>query len=252
MKKSLLTATIGLSLFSGSASADFVGVYLGAGVFNSEFSGDFRDEDRAASLDIDLEDDLGLEKEQGEYFYAAFEHPVPLIPNIRVARTQLEQDATSRINRQIEFNGQQFAANTVVKSSIDLSHTDGTLYYEFLDNWVNLDLGVTARRFDGKIELEADTGQTAQEELDYTIPLVYGKAQFDLPFTGTYISAEGNWIGYSGNSFLDSIIRIGYEAKLGLGFEAGVRTISVELDDQDGLTADLELSGVFVAARWHL
>ena len=254
MKKTILAAVIGVSI-SGAAQADMLGFYVGAGIFNTEFSGDFQDEDASSfNVSVDLEDDLDIKDDTGKYVYIAFEHPVPIIPNIRLARTELEQTGTSAISKTFEFDGITFTENAVVDSTIDLSHTDGTLYYEILDNWVNLDLGITVRQFDGQIKLEAVIdGQlrTAEEDLDYPIPMLYGKAQFDLPFSGLSASVEGNWIGYSGNSFMDAVAKIGYEGSLGLGVEAGLRTISVELDDQDDLSASLDLSGPYIAATFH-
>lgn len=245
MKKTILAAAIGVSI-SGVAQADMLGFYVGAGVFNTEFSGDFQDE-RASGTVIDLEDDLDVSSDTAKYIFIAFEHPVPLIPNIRFTRTELEQTGSNSV-AEIRFDNETFKG--AVDSTIDLSHTDGTLYYEILDNWVNLDIGLTVRKFDGQIKLEAE-GKSAEEDIDYTIPLLYGKVQFDLPFSGLSASVEGNYIGYSGNKFMDAIAKIGYESSLGLGVEAGLRTISLELDDQDDFSASLDLSGPYIAATFH-
>lgn len=255
MKKTLITATTCLLALPSVASADTVGLFVGAGSFKPEFTGSFQNSDTNTTIgEIDLEDDLGLDEDTASYFYIAIEHPIPVLPNIRLARTDMEQKGTSTLTRSIVFDGKTYSANTAVESIVDLSHTDLTLYYELLDNWVNLDLGLTVRQFDGKLQISGDiagTTETASEDLDFPMPLLYAKAQFDLPLTGLYVAAEGNFIGYGGNSFLDATGKIGYETSLGFGVEAGLRSITLEIDDEDDVEADMEFSGMYLAAHYH-
>lgn len=237
------------------ATADFIGFTVGAGVFKPSFSGDFKSK-QTGSDPIDLEKDLGLGDDNGKFFYAAFEHPIPLIPNIRLARTEISQEGSSTINRDVTFEGTTYSAASEVSSSVDLSHIDATIYYEILDNWVNVDLGLTVRKFDGEISLtgrETSTGatQSKTQALDFPMPLLYGKVRLDLPFTGLYAEGEGNWIGYDGNNFFDVAAKLGYESSLGLGVEGGIRTIKLEIDYEDEIKADLDFSGVFVNAFYH-
>ncbi|MBV1921944.1 MAG: TIGR04219 family outer membrane beta-barrel protein, partial [Pseudomonadales bacterium] len=235
----------------GGAQADTIfGVYAGGGTQNFDFTGDFEDTDFSSVVgDIDLEDDLNYDNSSGTYVYIAIEHPVPFLPNVLLTSTELDQSESSVITRTISFDNQTFTAGTAVDSTVDLSHVDATLYYELLDNWVNLDLGLTIRKFDGEIKLVSGT-DNAQEDIDFTIPLLYGKARFDLPLTGVYVSASGNWIGVGSNNFLDSMVTIGYESTIGLGLEAGYRNITLSIDEDD-FEADLGFSGIFAAATFH-
>ena len=247
MKKRLIPLILGLALPYGGAQADTIfGVYAGGGTQKFDFTGDFED-DAVSGTEIDLEDDLGISDESGTYVYIALEHPIPFIPNILLTSIEIDQSASG--NLQETFNGVTFNEN--VESTVDLSHTDATLYYELLDNWVNLDLGLTIRKFDGEIKLVSTTStKSAQEDIDYTIPLLYGKARFDLPLTGVYVSASGNWIGIGSNKFLDSMVTVGYESTIGLGLEAGYRNITLSIDEDD-FEADLGFSGIFAAATFH-
>lgn len=256
MRKTLFSAATCLMMTPTIASADTIGFYVGAGNFDAEFSGSFRDADSAITRDIDVDDDLGFDKSSASYVYIAIEHPIPVLPNIKLARTELDQDGTSTIDETIEFDGKEYAATSVVDSSIDLTHTDVTLYYELLDNWVNLDLGLTIRQFDGGISIsgtEQNSGlvETAQEDIDFPIPLIYLKAQFDLPLTGLYAAVDSNWIGYSGNIFFDAVGKIGYETDIGFGVEAGLRSITLEIDEEDEVEADMDFSGLYLAAHYH-
>ncbi len=245
MKKRLIPLILGLALPYGGAQADTIfGVYAGGGTQNFDFTGDF--EDDSSISDIDLEDDLNLSDESGTYVYIAIEHPVPFLPNVLLTSIEIDQSGSGIVTQR--FDGVTFSG--VVDSTVDLSHADATFYYELLDNWVNFDLGLTVRKFDGEVKLVSATAGTAQEDIDYTIPLLYGKARFDLPLTGVYVSASGNWIGIGSNKFLDSMVTIGYESTIGLGLEAGYRNITLSIDEDD-FEADFVLSGIFAAATFH-
>lgn len=251
MKKRFLPLLLGLALPYNAQADTIFGVYAGGGSQKFDFTGDFEDTDLPSSVgNIDLEDDLSLSDSSGTFFYIAIEHPIPVLPNLLVYSTEIDQSETSTVTRTIRFDNSTFTSGTAVDSNIDLSHVDATFYYELLDNWVSLDLGLTIRKFDGEVELVSATAGTAQEDIDYTIPLLYGKAQFDLPLTGLYVAASGNWVGAGSNNFLDSIVKIGYESTLGLGLEAGYRIINLEVDEDD-LEADFGFSGIYGAATFH-
>lgn len=250
--KHAAAAMVALSA-SAFAHADFIGFYVGGGGFNPTFSGTFNSTDPIAS-EIDTEADLGLDEEMAKYAYLAIEHPIPLIPNVKVARTELRQSGSSTTTRSLSFGGKNYDSDTTIDSTVDLSHTDATIYYEFLDNWINLDLGITLRKFDGEIKLTGSQGsatQTAEQTLDFPVPLVYGKVRFDLPFTGLYAAVEGNWIGYDGDAFFDANAKLGYETGIGLGVEGGLRTITLNIDDVDDLGIDMDFTGIFVGAFYH-
>ncbi len=244
LKQSILAASL-LAATTQLAQADTIlGIYAGAGVWQSDISGDVQDGTTA----IDTEDDIGLEDENNNYFYAALEHPVPLVPNIKLQHTKLSVDGDNVLNRSIDFNGSQFSFSDNVSAEADLTHTDATFYYEVLDNWVSLDLGITVRLFDGFVEIQS-TNESAREDLDEPIPMLYGKVRFDLPLTGLSLDAEANGIGYSGNNLIDATLRVAYESGIGLGLEGGYRSLQLEIDED--IEADIDLSGVFVGINFH-
>lgn len=244
LRQSILAA----SLFAGTTHlvhADTIlGIYAGAGVWQSDISGDVQDGITA----IDTEDDIGLQDNDNNYFYAALEHPIPLLPNIKLQHTKLSVDGDNELNRIIDFNGSQFSINENVSAEADLTHTDATFYYELLDNWASLDLGITVRLFDGFVEIQS-ADESASEDLDVPIPMLYGKVRFDLPLTGLSLDAEANGIGYSGNKLIDATLRVAYESGIGLGLEGGYRSLQLELDED--VEADIDLSGLFIGINFH-
>lgn len=237
----LITAAL---LFPVTAMADTIGLYVGAGQWDHEATGGFRD---SGTVNIDS-GALNLVDNREGYFYVNIEHPVPLIPNIRLASTDLVHNGANGTVTGT-FDGQTFTA-TNVTSIIDFSHTDVTLYYELLDNVVSLDLGITARQLDGQIYL-TDGTNTGQVTLDEIVPMVYGKVAFDLPLTGLAIVGEGNFLSVGDADVTDISVKVTYETDFLLGVEAGVRTFSLVLDNVDTVTSDLEFSGPFVGLYLH-
>jgi hypothetical protein len=45
---------------------------------------------------------------------------------------------------------------------------------------VNIDLGITARQYDGYIYAESSLNNSEKVDLDITLPMLYSKFQFDL------------------------------------------------------------------------
>jgi outer membrane protein len=246
LKLAALTASIISPLvFSTVASADTVfGIYAGAGTWESEFSGEAGDP--AVTMN-----DLGAKEESNTFFYIAVEHPVPLIPNIKLQQNNINSKQTSTITQTFSLDGTEFIQGSEVASNLDLSYTDAVLYYEILDNWFNLDIGVTARKYSGHIEAESEMASESVD-VDAVIPLIYGKAQFDLPFSGLSAGIEGNYINYSDSSLMDYSAKVSYlfDSVLDLGVEVGYRAITMTIDDEEVQT-DIELSGPYAAAIFH-
>lgn len=243
MKKVMLAS--GLLLAAPLASADFLGVYAGAGQWQGDYSGQLGDPD----FDVDVSD-LGMSESDNNYFYVAFEHPIPLLPNARIQHTSISSKQSGDVGDIFRIDGQTFAPGEI-DSDVDLTHTDFTLYYELLDNWVNLDLGVTIRQFDGYVWAEGDFGEQQSVDLDEAIPMVYGKAQFDLPLTGFAVGAQGNVVNYDDNRLTDLAVNASYtfQSVLDLGVEIGYRQMNLEINED--VTADIDLKGPYAAVTLH-
>jgi len=251
MKKHLLAASFA-ALASVPVSANPVfDIYAGAQHWGQNYEGFVRDlESTTGSSRVDLETDLGFDDDNGSVIYVTFEHPVPLIPNIKLQQTELETDATNQLTGSFGFDDETFTSN--ITAEIDLSHTDATFYWEILDNYVSLDVGLTARWFDGEVKIQENgTSTSANEKLDAVIPLLYTAVRIDLPLSGLYASVSGNFLGTSDNNFLDYQATIGYESAFRLGVEAGYRSLELNLDDVDDIEADITIDGAFIGLFVH-
>jgi outer membrane protein len=249
MKITQLSMAIGISLaaFAPIASADTIfGIYAGAGKWTSDYSG------QAGDPAVTTQD-LGISDSDNTFFYIALEHPVPLIPNIKYTHQNIQSDQTATLTKTFGLGDSTFTASTQVYSDFDLSSNDVTLYYELLDNWVNFDFGLTARQYDGYLFAEADSiNEREKVDLDITIPLVYGKFQFDLPLSGLSLAVETNFMKYQENELMEYSAKIAYlfDSVLDLGLEAGYKKLSLKVDDDD-TQADLDLDGPYVGAMLH-
>ena len=242
MKKLTLATT--LALLSPFAAADTIlGVYAGADQWQGEYSGNTGD----PSIDVKS---LGMDEEDNNYYYIALEHPVPVIPNIKLQKMDITSEQTAVIDQTFTIDGTTFTAGTEVASDFDLSHMDIVLYYELLDNWVNLDVGLNIRKFDGHVTAVSEfTSESV--DLDEAIPMIYAKAQFDLPLTGFSLGLEGNAINYEDNRLTDYSAKLQYmfDSVLDVGLEVGYREMSLEIDED--VTADVQLKGPYAALLFH-
>ncbi|MBB3059524.1 TIGR04219 family outer membrane beta-barrel protein [Microbulbifer rhizosphaerae] len=251
MRKATLVQSLIVSaaLASGTAGADTIlGFDASAGVWQPSYSGNLGVDD----FDVD---EFSLAEDNITFIQAALEHPVPLVPNILVAHSSVETNGTAMLGSEnIIFDEETYSANTEVSANIDLSHTDATLYYEILDNWVNLDLGLTARRYDGALEVTSEEGQTENIELAGVLPMAYAMARFDLPFTGWSIIAQGNGTSYRGDSHTDFTAKVRWDFMPAADFavEAGYRMMTLNLKELDSLQSDLEIKGPYLGLNLHL
>lgn len=227
------------------AMADTLGIYLGAGTWNQDYSGD---------LLLWQTDALNVSGDSGSTLYVKFEHPVPVLPNIKIATAEISDSGVA----DVVYPG-PLTLNT--DTTIDLSHTDLTFYYEIIDTGMDLDLGLTFRKFDGEITQIADIAGTltplaTNTDITATIPMLYLSFRVDLPLTGFYLGADANALSISGNGFVDYSAMIGWTTSAAIvadiGVEAGVRSFSVKADTQKlDLDLDFETDGVFLRVVAH-
>jgi outer membrane protein len=228
-----------------SVQADTVfGIYAGAGTWQADYSGDIGNP--SASIN-----ELGLKDDNNQFYYIAIEHPILFLPNIKLQKNDISSRQSGTITNGFSLDNANFPAGTQVSTDIDLSYTDAALYYELLDNWINLDLGVTLRKYSG--HLQAQSSPLADQiNIDLKVPLLYGRFQFDLPFTGFSAGFEGNYITYDGSDLADYTAKISYlfDSALDVGIEVGYRSITANIDD-DGVNTNLDLTGPYAAAIFH-
>ncbi|MFT2110046.1 TIGR04219 family outer membrane beta-barrel protein [Marinomonas sp. 2405UD68-3] len=229
MKAALLLSYL---VLASTAQADVLGLTAEFGTFSPDPTIEFSDHDETSET-------TDMDADSSSYYGIAFEHPLPLIPNIRLQGTNLTSEGT--VTSDVVFEGQTLSG----KAKLDLSHTDYTFYYEFLDGilWLELDAGFTIRDFDGSIELDS-----VRSDLSATIPLAYISAYATIPSTSLSIGGEFKALSIGDSSVTDTTIKVKYETPFLVGIEGGYRSMNIDLVDIDNKDVNSDSSGVFLGA----
>jgi outer membrane protein len=240
MKKLLAVAIVAATPMMAQADLLFT-VKAGASSWNAEATGD-------VDGDTDVgKDGLNLDSENNNVLFVAFEHPLPVLPNIKIMKTDL--DLTGEGTASYTFLGQPFL-NEKTTSQFDLSHTDLTLYWgiPLPIPYLDINFGLTARQFDGLVSVKGESGSEETADLDFTLPMGYLNVDLATPF-GIYARADLNAIAYGGNGITDTAIALGYTLPIpfvDINLEAGRRVISVKTDeDTTDVETDIEVAGMF-------
>lgn len=205
MKKQICAVAMAAA-FSMPAMADFLGVYAGVDYRTTEtsFTG--------SSSDFEDSDNISA--------YVAFEHFIPLIPNVKLKYSDLDSD---------------WSDTTAADSS---SALNGILYYELFDNGLfEFDFGLAYSK------LEDITGNSAD------LPQGYAAAKVHVPGMGMNVFAEAIAGSASSDEATDVELGLAYtfnpdSVLLNFSVRAGYRFQEMIIDDytqeNKGLFAGLE------------
>ena len=216
---------LGLGCFS-AAQADFIGVKGSVDYwkYNSDLS--------SALGQPEMKDDASLS------FALAVEHPVPLLPNVKIKHSTLEAESEREVlNEKME--------------RIDLDYSDFIVYYEILDNIVSADIGVGAKVLDGTVQQNL----TEVEQVSETLPMLYAEAGVKLPFTGLSAKAEASYAKFDDTVISDAQAELKYNfidnLLVDVGLKAGYRILDVELNEGDERNLQLDFKGPYLGLEAH-
>ncbi len=235
MKKIILATLITTTLTLG----DFIGGEVNLGFYAHSPSGTAQNGDDI----VDIEDDLKWEDESDIFLRAYFEHPVPVVPNIRVGYTKFKHSGDGTVTKSFFWGLLNIDGD--VKSDLDLDIYDLTLYYEFLDNWISLDGGLNLKYLNGTLDVNSD-----HRDISVPIPMLYGKAKINIPTTNLSLQLEGDYISYEDNQLYDIEVGARYNFLLGFGIEAGYKALKIKVDDVDDVSMDTKFNGAYGKLVW--
>lgn len=248
MKKMFTAVLLTAAISPLAVSADTIfGVYAGGQYWHTDSSGEFADTSNLRRFNFD--------SDQQSNFYVALEHPIPLIPNLKIRHNQLEINGATSLDSNFSFANQNWLAGATVQTTVDLTHTDFTLYYEILDNdLVAIDLGVTAKRVDGVLAVR-DGLQQGELTSDGWIPTLYAHGRFGIPATDLTLYALANAVSVDDNSIRDMEAGVEYRLvenlAVDVNLQLGYRNITIELDDLDGIYSDIRFKGPYLGVEVH-
>lgn len=224
MKATLMALCVSVSVASAST---LLGMGVDADYYAPVAGGDFSYSNNGAVTHTHFNNDTKSTYQIGVYF----EHPIPLLPNIRLDLTP-----------EASFSGSNEILGT---NKVSVNQTDITPYYEILDNVIDLDIGVTFKVLDVKVE------GSANQHLNKTIPMGYVAVGADIPGTGLRIAGDIKYLGVNGDSFTDTRIKAAWSIAAGLQAEAGYRYESLKIADHYNVNADVKFEGPFIGLGYR-
>ncbi|PAJ75981.1 hypothetical protein CJF42_01715 [Pseudoalteromonas sp. NBT06-2] len=251
MKKHLLAVVAASGLTAPLVQADTIlGVYAGVEAWQAESTGSISDSGPLETFDF--------EDETLTSFYVALEHPIPLVPNIKIKHNEIKIFGTSTGN--FSFGDSSFQIGTVTKTTADLTHNDFILYYEIFDNsLLSIDLGFNVKQFDGSVAMEGTVGGVPEQDENVNfsgyVPLGYAAAEVGLPMTGLSVFFEGSLLAIDDSKIQDFQVGVAWEVvdnmAVDIAVKFGYRSLLMELNDIDDITTDLEVKGPFLGVQVH-
>lgn len=250
MKKSLLAASLLLATAPSAQADTFLGIYAAAQAWNMDTEGGFANSSSLTNFNFD-------DKTKGN-FYVAFEHFVPFVPNVKVARTDLNTAGNVVLQSSFGFGGRLFATNSSLNTDIEISNTDIILYYELFDNdLVSFDLGINAKYIDGTLFVQDATDPSKKVSQDFSgpVPTLYSRLAVGIPGTGIGLFAEGSMLSVNDHTLRDVQVAVTYDLvenpAVNVDLQVGYRSVLLELEDLDNIYSNLEFKGAFAGIEVH-
>lgn len=248
MKRFSCALVIAFLGISGQAQADSVlGVYAGADLWQSNNSGRFGNNEPMQAFDF--------KDRSQQAFYVAFEHLVPIVPNLRVQHVSIQTPGEAMLDDNFAFAGRRFNAGSQITSSLILRSTDYILYYELFDNpLLSFDLGVSAKHLKADFVVTNAEG-AGTEQLNQWLPMLYLDTKVSILATGLDVFLSGSLSAVKDGQLYDVQAGVAYQlvdtllvdTRLKLGF----RSMDLRVDPLDNLYADMTFKGVFAGIELH-
>jgi len=261
IKKLTLALSLASSLYADTIGGEFfLGIYSHAPSGHASYTAPISlPLIGKPSTSADLEETLHWNDNEDLFLKAYMEHPLPLLPNVKVAFTKLSHNGQGEVGNDFVWGGIYIPTLGTIENTFDIKKYDLTLYYELLDNWAEADVGVTLGYLNGDIAMTALSGFSMLPQLSHTesthfslfMPTLYGKTRFTIPTTEISLQLEGDLFSYDNTTFYNYEVSARYTFTMGLGIEAGYKALHLESKDlADGLVVDMDFRGPYAAVVW--
>ncbi|MES9894854.1 MAG: TIGR04219 family outer membrane beta-barrel protein [Candidatus Thiodiazotropha endolucinida] len=213
--------------------------------WNMESSGSFADSSDLQSFDLD--------SERNAILTLAFEHPLPLVPNLKIRTNDLSSSGDQRLSDDFSFSDTDFPADLDVNVDFEAQNTDFIFYYEIFDNdTISFDLGLNVKYLDGDIEVESN-GLRASETFDGYVPMFHGAVEVGVPATRLSFFGDLNLLSVGDHTLQDYTAGVAFKLveslAVDISLRGGYHRISLELDDLDGIYTDWDFDGAFLGVQ---
>lgn len=245
-----LSLLVVLLLAAGPALADEI-VSLKAGYLTLSPEGQFAVFSNGIGTQVDMEDDLGFEDSEDLTVEAA----VQLGPfRLSAGYLPIQFSGDGTLTRSVTFDGQTFAASTVVDSDVDIDLYDVGLTWYLLnldDLPVRVQLGpeLSVKWVDADLSIDdRSTGIGASESVSAPVPTIGLRGRLGLSDLLGLVGRVG-YLEYDNNSFLDADVQLEFSPIPLAGVFAGYRHFDLEVEESDvflDVTFAGPYGGVFV------
>jgi len=260
MKKITFLGLGSIFVLAGSSKAGpLIDFETSIGLIQQKPSGYVSYEAESDNDRIDVKNDARLGDETKPWVKFKLEHPIPVIPNIKLAYMPMKFDGSGNVARTITWGDYRYDLNAGFNLSVELDRVDTTLYYNFpfiktatagkLD--VEFGLNVRTIMFDGKLDgkTTAPGNPRVTESASITLPIPMGHLAAEIrPISLVSLVGELNYIGYNKNAYYDYVasLRLNPRVRTPLKpfVEVGYRHEKLKIDVQDVKT-DLNIKGLY-------
>jgi outer membrane protein len=242
MKVTLLLMSLSLLVSHQQVQADMLGVTVQGDIANLSLSG--RGGDHLASQPLQFSDD------HWRSWSIAFEHPLPLVPNVALRRQNGQWAGQTLLSAPLQLNQQVFPGQSLIRNKFDLQLTDLSFYYEIVDtSLLALDLGASAMRYETELAVTMPSSQ--EQRTSGYLPLIYGHATIHVFGTDTKIFLQGLYGDYRDQQWSQTKVGVAYDVvdltALTVAVKVGWQHQSMQLVNQDKLDSDFQQKGAFIA-----
>lgn len=207
---------------------------------------------------IDLKNDARFGDKTQPWAKFKLEHPIPVIPNIKLAYMPMKFDGSGNVTRTIKWGDYKYDLNAGFNLSVKLDRVDTTLYYNLpfiktaTAGKLDIEFGLNVRTimFEGKLSgTERDTGRSISESASITLPVPMGHLAAEIrPINLVSLIGELNYIGYKNNAYYDYVagLRLNPPMRTPLKpfAEVGYRHEKLKIDEE-GVKTDLKVKGLY-------
>ncbi|TCK06535.1 TIGR04219 family outer membrane beta-barrel protein [Phorcysia thermohydrogeniphila] len=253
MKKLILAAT---TLLATTTSATAITISAGIGGWNQNPSGwiEYRENGLITTeTHVDVESDLHISDKTKASGWFLIEG-IPILPDIRVQYTPMKFSGRGIVSKEFSFGNITVRANDLVESELEANQIDVTLYYgvPFLGTLtagkLNLNAGINVKVIDGYAKVR-DLTRGIEESKSATIPVpMLHLAGSIKPIDSISFEFSGNWIGYSGSQFYETVGELKVFPAKHLFIGTGYRYQRLKIDDISDVSSDLKIKGFFAEA----
>jgi len=242
--KRILMLTAAMFAFSFTATADEA-ISLKVGYMSLKPSGQFAGNINGIGTRVDMQNDLGFKNSNQPTGEVALQLGDS---RLSVGFIPMNFKGTGTLTRNVTFNGQNYAATTLVNSQLkgdiyDIAYAYYIVNMDDMPSRFQLGIEGAVKIINAKASMTS-AATTQSVSATVPIPTIGLRARVALAdFVG--LVGRVGYLGYAGNRFLDADAQVEFSPLPTMGIYGGYRSLQVKVD-KSGLFFDTKFQGPYV------